>query len=297
MIQNNEIVSPLIDTSSSQASLNLFSSNSVIGASLLDAASNNGNNGGNDLSSSFSKLNTENIAQMINQAQLLNLNGDASKLVVAPSTATSIIGHPINNNNNNAINISSAQSLTTTNATKSMSNNFPRQNKFNSNYNMNYGNNQSFKNFNNISNNNNNNNNNRNHMPFKNIRPPLNQAHQSLMSMNFNFPHTMTPPMALNPNVNHTNSPNVYMPFGNANVGSTFNHPNSFFMHQGNAPSPPIQTPPSYFYNTNSFNNNKHYKSYLQAKKAEVTSFEFFVYFKALRFSNISVSKISGLIN
>ena len=255
MIQSNENVSPLIEAASNQASLNLFSSNSVVmGGSLLDAAVNNNNNNNNnsvnDLSASFSKLNTENIAQMINQAQLLNLNGDANKMMATAPSPTII--HPLNSN-----------------ATKPMSNNFTRHNKFNNNLSMNI--NQ--KNYNNSTSN-------RNHMSFKHVRPPLNQqSHPSLMSMNFNFQQNMpSNPMSLNANVNnHHHSSPSYMPFGNV-AAASFNHPpNSFFMHQNNAPSPPIQTHPSYFYNTNSFNNNKqsymNYKSYLQAKKAEVLHF------------------------
>ena len=133
MIQSNENVSPLIEAASNQASLNLFSSNSVVmGGSLLDAAVNNNNNSVNDLSASFSKLNTENIAQMINQAQLLNLNGDANKMMATAPSPT--ILHPLNSN-----------------ATKPMSNNFTRHNKFNNNLSMNI--NQ--KNYNNSTSNNN----------------------------------------------------------------------------------------------------------------------------------------------
>jgi hypothetical protein len=272
MHPSNQVGSTLDEASSNQASLNLFSSNSVIGVSLLDGTINNNGNGNsnstnsvNDLSTSFSKLNTENIAQMINQAQLLNLNGDVSKSVA--SSTTSIIGHPpinINNNSNNHNNITmNVMSAQTKNIAKTpMPNNFFRPNKFNNNnYNINYNNSH------------NNNNNSRSQMPYKNVRPPLNQSHQSLMAMNFNYQHI--PSMSLNPNGNHTNQPNVYMPFGNNTA--PFNHPNSFFMQQTNAASQPIQTHPSYFYNTNSFNNNKqsymNYKSYLQAKKAEVNRY------------------------
>ena len=249
MLPSSDVASLIDNSSHAGSNLTLLSSSNSLVAGLM-YASVNVNHANNDISASFSKLNNENIAQMINQAHLLNLNEEVNKV----TAAAAMIGKSASNTVD-AMGSSLSQNVTSAPAPGNNNPHFFKNNKFNFNATAAINNNNNYH-FNNVGHSNNANFNKQRNMQFKNIRPPLNP---NLMMMNHGGNYQQMAPISA--------SSAAYLPFGAAN----FNHSNSFFM-QSNTPAP-IQTPPSYFYNTNSFNNKQtylNYKSYLQAKKAEV---------------------------
>jgi dsRNA-specific ribonuclease len=249
----NQIPSTSSSSSAAANSLNLFSSIGAIG--LLDSTSSSNpsvgvNQTSNDISSSFSQLNNENIAQMINQAQLLHLNEDVSNVAIAAavinmqSALSSQIINPMSNNNNNN-----------------------KQNKLN-NYNGNF-NNDNF-------NNNNKQQRSQNQFQFKNVKPtPQMNLNQNFLMNNTNPANYPPPPPPL-----LIQQQQQMFAGGNFNLQHNLpyclqNNITPPPMHQHQHQHHPTQSAPpplSYLYNTNSFNNKTNYlnyRSYIQAKRAE----------------------------
>ena len=143
-----------------------FGGSNSLGASLMDDASSVGGSNHNEMAASFSKLNNENIAQMINQAQLLNLNEEVSKAaaIMAQSSSGTI-------NNMSAF----SQANTASNANQ----NTFRQNKINFN---NFHNNTAHSHTHNDSNSFIHK---QRNLPFKNLRPQMHPNQNMMLTFCF----------------------------------------------------------------------------------------------------------------
>ena len=275
MIQSDEVtslthVANMGSNANPAASLNLFNPADSPLKSVTNTNANLLIDNVTDISSSFSKLNNENIAQMINQAQLLDFGHEQVAKAVASSVASSNTTTTTNTKATTAV-LSTQPKLTNQNLFKHNNSHAKFNNRHNYNNNFSTSLNMPF-NSSNSQNHTQNFNKNKN-FHFKNANRFPNSNNMMNRNGGGNY---IAPLMTAVPQPPH------YMPFGFGQPPSYFlggnsgprhhhrQHANSHYNQQ----SPSMRTPPPYFYNTNAFNNSKYtyqnYRSYLQAKKAEV---------------------------